>query len=205
MVLPGCGSLINSAARGDLGGVKKFLEKGEDINQRDGRGWTPLIWAIYYGNYDVAEYMLNNKADPNARTLRDAGSIYKESTPLMIASYYGYENIVILLLRHGVKVDAVNSQGKSAYAIAKKYDQTAIMYLLEKGADRRALDARENLKKKEAAQQEKFYNYLIFLNNGSTISCNVVSQSRDTITVETKNGIVKVDKENIIEIQPKEY
>jgi ankyrin repeat protein len=203
MLLTGCGSLINSAARGDLNSVKKYLTKGEDINQYDRHGWTPLIWAIYYNNYDVVKYLLDNKANPNAKTLYNSGSIYKESTPLIIASYYGYEDIVILLLKFGVNADDVNGIGESAYAIAKKYNQITIMYLLGKGADRQTLAALENLKKKEAAKQEYFYKYMVLLNNGSTISCNIVSQSRDAITIETKNGKLTMDKENIIEIQPK--
>src|SRR5512137_123778 len=93
-LLVGCGSLTKSAINGDLAGVKKHLQKGEDVNRYDRWGWTPVMWATYYNYYEVVNYLLENGANPNARSKKAYGSIAIGSTPLLIASYYGWAGIV---------------------------------------------------------------------------------------------------------------
>jgi ankyrin repeat protein len=134
-VFSGCGSLMRSASRGDLDGVKHYVEKGADVNQYDRWGWTPIMWAIYYNYYDVVKYMLENKADPNARTKYDYGSILKDSTPLIIAATYGYGGIARQLLLHGANPKLLNRQGESAIIVAERYNFIEIVNLIEgKGA-----------------------------------------------------------------------
>ena len=51
------------------GATKQALEKiraGADVNQAQGDGTTPLLWAVNRSDYEVAEALLAKKANPNA-------------------------------------------------------------------------------------------------------------------------------------------
>ncbi len=195
----GCGSLSRSAYRGDLEGVKKHLEKGADINQYDRWGWTPIMWAIYYNYYDIVKYMLENKANPNLRSMHDYGSIAKDSTPLMIASYYGSAGIARLLLRYGADKNMENRQGETAYSIAEKYNFIEIIDLLGgRGANRSAIER----KPVETPVQDES-RQVILLNDGSKIVGTILSQTRTTVTVKTKYNTMTIDKSRITEMKYK--
>jgi ankyrin repeat protein len=43
-----------------------LLEGGADVNARDAKGDTPLMYAAAYGKVDAAKTLLNHKADPDA-------------------------------------------------------------------------------------------------------------------------------------------
>ena len=49
-----------------------LLNHGAEVNQRDGRGWTPLHRAAHLAHYDgyleVCDYLLSRGADPNVKT-----------------------------------------------------------------------------------------------------------------------------------------
>ncbi|HPV43821.1 MAG TPA: ankyrin repeat domain-containing protein [Spirochaetota bacterium] len=195
----GCGSLSRSAYRGDLEGVKKHLEKGADINQYDRWGWTPIMWAIYYNYYDIVKYMLENKANPNLRSMNDYSSIAKDSTPLMIASYYGNTGIARLLLRFGADKNAENRQGETAFSIAEKYNFVEIMDLLGgKGANRYAIE-----RKPVETPDKDDANQIILLNDGSRIVGAIISQTRTTVTVKTKYNTMTIEKSKISEMKYK--
>lgn len=198
-MVAGCGSLSRSAYRGDLEGVKKHLEKGAEINQHDRWGWTPIMWAVYYNYYDIVKYMLDNRADPNRRSMKDYGSIARDSTPLMIASYYGSAGIARLLLRYGADKNAENRQGETAFSIAEKYNFIEIMDLLGgKGAGRYAIERKpvEPPAGDEAGQT-------ILLNDGSKIVGTILSQTRTTVTVKTRYSTMTIDKDRISEMRYK--
>jgi len=75
------------------GAVAALIEtKGCDVNQRDGYGFTPLIWAARQGNQGVVRLLLaHDDADPD-RADNDS------RTPLWWASWSGHEAVVRLLL-----------------------------------------------------------------------------------------------------------
>ena len=66
-LLLGNGAILDAAKKGELARLMKLITP-ENVNCRDsaGRNSTPLHLAAGYNNYDVARFLLDNKADVNA-------------------------------------------------------------------------------------------------------------------------------------------
>lgn len=104
----GQGVFTQCVLAGMMGGNEKItpefaeflLSKGADIDEKNTmggyKGYTPLFWAILYGETDVVKFLANKGADVNA--VADNGK-----TPLSIASEAGSEDIVEILKNHGAK------------------------------------------------------------------------------------------------------
>jgi ankyrin repeat protein len=98
------------------GATKQALEMirgGADVNQAQGDGSTPLIWAVNRQDYEVAEALLAKKANPNA--VNEFGA-----TPLTEAARLNDARLVNMLLDAGAKVDSANPDGETALMLAIK-------------------------------------------------------------------------------------
>ena len=86
-------ALVSDAAKnGDLRMVKVLLKRNRDlVFSKDERGATPLFWAAFYGHKDVAEFLLANGADVNAKEIHG-------ETPLASATK---QDVAELLRQHG--------------------------------------------------------------------------------------------------------
>ena len=69
--------------------------------------FTPLMFASYSGNYELAKFSIRNGADINAE---DSFGF----TILMWASIEGHLEIVKYLVENGADIDAKNEDGKTA-------------------------------------------------------------------------------------------
>ena len=76
--------------------VELLLERGADVEQADGAGYTPLLAACEWGLADAVRSLLAHGADPTAKG-KEAGF-----TPLVAASMAGKPECVLLLLQAGV-------------------------------------------------------------------------------------------------------
>ncbi len=130
-LLTGCASLSKASINGNLDQVKQLLHDGENINEYDRWGWTPLLWAIYYDYPGIVNFLLENGANPNATTHARYGNIEIGSTPLIIASYYGYTEIVLRLLKYNADKSVVNNRGETAFTLAMQGGFTEVAKLLE--------------------------------------------------------------------------
>jgi ankyrin repeat protein len=192
----GCSSLTKYSLDGNVEGVKKRLAKGDNPNKIDRWGWSPALWATYYNYYEVLKTLLEQGADPNIRTAKAYGSIAKGSTPLIIASYYGWGGSVRLLLKHGADVAVANSAGETAASLAERFNFVDIMDMLKKGEPRKRPETVQEL-------QEEAANQIIYMNDGSKIVGKIISQNRETVTIQTKYTTITVEKEKISEIKYK--
>ncbi|XDD50080.1 ankyrin repeat domain-containing protein [Leptospira sp. WS92.C1] len=111
--------------KGDLQGLENSLRAGQGINQRDPffRNYTPLMVAAREGEYLIADFLIRNGADVNART-RDG------HTALMMAAFNRYPEIVKLLIRAGADVRATSVQGHTAWSESTLEDSKIVQELL---------------------------------------------------------------------------
>ncbi len=119
--------LLMYAIGGNFKGVKKQLAAGADVDAKQPLdGVTPLIYAARYGHPEVAELLITNGADVNAKS--DG-----EYTPLHFAVDHGRKEIAVLLIKNGADVNA-KTKGDSETPLdwAIKDKRTEIADLLRK-------------------------------------------------------------------------
>ena len=139
---------------------KLILDEGSkvgfDVNSCNRIGFTPLLGAIQFKDYDYILLLLQYGANPNAM-MQDG------STPLMSASASGQEKVVKALIDYNAKINFQDIKGKTALMDAAEEGYYDIVKLLvENGAKVEVRDdkgksaydyAREN-------KHEKICNYL---------------------------------------------
>lgn len=125
--------LIKAATKGKLERAKELIDKGEKINEADANGWTPLMWAAYYQHLPVLDLLLEKGADPDLQATAAHSSLAKGATALIIATYYGKEDLVASLVAKKAKVDLADANGKTAADYAQEYSFTTISDMLAKG------------------------------------------------------------------------
>jgi cytohesin len=151
--LYGFKSTIHRAAdAGDLAKVKTFIQEGIDVNTKV-HGSTPLHCAARYGHKEVAELLIAQGADVNAKDARGRTPISlainqgrKEIAKLLlsrsadvslhIAAYLGDLQRVQKFIDGGANVDANDRGGQTALHYAAKAGQIEVAKLLiANGAD----------------------------------------------------------------------
>jgi ankyrin repeat protein len=88
-------NLIAAVASGHVPSVKRLINKGVDINERDDDGNTALIWASSLGHTAIVKVLLEKGADVNIKN-------NYEHTALKSVSYANLE-IIGLLKKAGAK------------------------------------------------------------------------------------------------------
>ena len=124
-IICGCVKNIHTATIDqNIEEVKQYLAKGEDINATDRNGFTPLIYAAYYGHFPMARFLCDKGADVNRKN-------NEGQTALLYAVYYNHLDIVKTLLDHNADVNIVNNYGYNAFEYAKKYQYQEILTILK--------------------------------------------------------------------------
>ena len=126
----GCMSIHKAANKGDLAGVKQFLQKGVGVDARDAYGRTPLMYSL--SNLENVRYLVGKGADVNARD--DLGE-----TPLIKAAFLGQLDVVRYLVEKGADLNAQSNSGETPLMRAIR-DLDVVKFLVEQGADINAAD-----------------------------------------------------------------
>lgn len=103
--------------------------KEASFSEPDESGWTPLHYAVAYGHKDIAELLLANKADVNAKG--DGGE-----TPLYEAAYENHTDVADVLLANGADVNIGDRGGWTPlYAAVATEHYDMVKWLLAHKAD----------------------------------------------------------------------
>jgi ankyrin repeat protein len=105
-----------------------LLNKGISCDLVDNKGMTALFNACSFGHFDMAnDLIINYKANVN--------NVSRTLTALMTATWYGYTNIVELLLEHGADANITNDRASPLTIAFRRQHLDIIRLLLNKGAD----------------------------------------------------------------------
>lgn len=134
-------AFFSAIESGDIKKVREFIRNGIDINITDEYNWSALHRAVQFNKRDIVrELLLNKKINinpilPNGAILENDGKKWYADgeTPLLLASYYGYFEIVTILLNFGANILAKdNVDGAMAIHIASARGWTkTVLAILE--------------------------------------------------------------------------
>ncbi len=129
--------LIDAAAEGNLGRIKRLLNKGANVNHRDSRGCTAVLRAAGAGHPTIVTSLIAAGADINLPANNG-------TTPLGAAVMGNHREIVRLLVERGANVDQAQQFGITPLMLAAaRWHARMVSLLLRLGADVNARDDAE--------------------------------------------------------------
>jgi ankyrin repeat protein len=131
-------SPLGAALRGEHLKMAHLLhERGADINVQGGEDHTPLFRASCSGHFEIVQWLLSHRADPNDQANLDGW------TSLHAAASFGHVEVSRLLLQYKANIYARDPEGRTALHVAVKFfggHVNVARLLLEHGADMNARD-----------------------------------------------------------------
>src|ERR1022692_1157931 len=116
--------VFEAVRAGDVEKVKALLQADPKLVQtRTEDGNTPLHLAALEGHAAVAQVLLDQHAQVNARGLR-------EETPLHMAMYEGHHDLAELLLANKADINAQSASGETPLHIAARKGHRELVELL---------------------------------------------------------------------------
>lgn len=115
-------ALVLAAWKGRLDAVKWLLERGARINSEP-RQWSALHYAVFAGHKEVADYLMAQGADIDARSTNG-------SSVLMMAIYEGREELVRTLVEKGADRTVKNDWGDGGLEWAMRHDRLKIARMI---------------------------------------------------------------------------
>ena len=122
-------TLWAAARAGNAAELGRLLDGGAAIDERDHRGYAPLMLAAYAGHLEAVDLLLVRGADPNTTDL--AGN-----TVLMGAAFKGHVAIVQRLLGAGADPATTNHGGLDARGFALAFGRPDVFSVLHQHTGR---------------------------------------------------------------------
>jgi len=111
--------LFEEIRKNDTKGISLSIDQSVDLSARDEYGLTPLLAAVNFGSFDIAELLIKKGAKINEQN--DQGQ-----TALMLALKKGNAKLVRLFLANKADVNIKDNNGQTALDIARANDSSAI-------------------------------------------------------------------------------
>ena len=138
--------LLFAARVGDLSSAKLLVAAGADVNDQPPYGTSVTVVAAHSGHADVAAFLLEQGADPNADdagyTALHAAILHKDATLVRALLDHGADPYAVVQSSTPVRRDAVDFYlhpsyvGATPFWLAARFNAPGIMrLLLERGAD----------------------------------------------------------------------
>lgn len=118
-------SLTDEIIYGDLKSIQRSIDDGEDVDDLDIYGYTPLIETAIVNDADKARVLIDNKADVNNKDLTGGTALHWATENHNIA-------LCQLLLKNGADPNAHASDGKTPLVTPLLRYQQSIKQLLYK-------------------------------------------------------------------------
>jgi Ankyrin repeats (3 copies)/Ankyrin repeats (many copies) len=122
LLQPMLSPVVAAASNGNTLEVRRLLEQenGNDVNEKDSHGRTPLIHAILNGHLETFQFLLEKGADFSNTNANDYHYNYCGWTPLIHASAAGHYEMVRLLLEKNQRDEEPDSSTRSTSFINDK-------------------------------------------------------------------------------------
>ncbi len=126
-------TLLRTIRSGDLTALRTELRQSKEVNARDRRGSTPLMYAAAFGSADSVKALIDAGADVNAHNSLEATALVWGAADAEKAR---------LLVEHGADVNARTKLGRTPLMIAAACNgcSETVQFLLSKGASADAKD-----------------------------------------------------------------
>lgn len=122
-------ALNEAAQRNRLDIVPILLQRGANVNETDEYGWTPLLTASIYHNFEMCKLLVQHGA--NVKICDRQGV-----TPLMYSLSTGIINMVKYFLEQGSDIEAKTYMGDTALLLAVERSKVdCVKLLLQWGAE----------------------------------------------------------------------
>eukprot|EP01103_Thecamoeba_quadrilineata_P014160 TRINITY_DN413_c0_g2_i1.p1 TRINITY_DN413_c0_g2~~TRINITY_DN413_c0_g2_i1.p1 ORF type:complete len:674 (+),score=117.49 TRINITY_DN413_c0_g2_i1:33-2054(+) len=145
------------------GDVEQLLERGEDANQQDTKGFSPLHYAARRPHKPIAQTLLAHGARVDAVSP-------KGDTPLFYAIEGGDIAVMQLLIDHGANINHPNNVGDPPLIhAAKEGNVLALALLLQARAEVNATDAKGHTAIHWAVYSKNFPMVKYLIQNGADL------------------------------------
>lgn len=138
--------------------IQEYINHNGSLDIQNEKGYSPLIFAAYYGHEKMVKLLLKSGADSCLKDRRGnsalMGAIFKghlsiayelmnsrcdidsrnksNQTALMYASLFGREKLVRKLMDKGASPKALDLSGNNSIDLAKKQDNFTVVNILNK-------------------------------------------------------------------------
>jgi ankyrin repeat protein len=158
--------------------AKLLIFAGADLNARDNRGNTALMYSARYGNTEIARLLISARANLNTSNDDDG------STALMLAARYGHTEIVRLLIQASADINTIDNDGWPALMYSALNGHTEIAKLpIALGTDVNAIWEYED---EEDQHNRTFLMYAA--NNGNTEIVKLLIAAGADVNARDNNG-----------------
>ncbi len=173
--MSGCTTFHSAAAKGNVKAIERLYNEGENINEPDDMGVTPLIHAITFNQKESLLALLKAGADVNV------GDTAFGNTPLHHAIAQGSISFTRILLEKGADVALHNQGGKTPLDLALNTHNEEIIALIKSHSKEQIV-----VKKEESIKESK----------------SVVKQEiKDPLTVKIEPVVVVKEAAAVIAIE----
>ncbi|KAI8651375.1 Helo-like-N domain-containing protein [Fusarium keratoplasticum] len=125
--------LIGVCANHFLGVARELLKAGANPNHASNDGRNAMYWALYCGNVELFELLVQHGGDVNYRWQHD------ECTLVMMAAERGNMDILRVLVDAGADVGGQNKKGETAMDLAQQMKKKQAVEFLQNAAQQKTL------------------------------------------------------------------